>query len=278
MGGLHSGADLSGDVPAAFHERQFRFYYQRMVRLEDGGDVGFEALARWEHPVLGLIYPATFLPLIERLGLMGELTRALLEQVTGDAARWRSNGFHPGSIAVNLPGIMLATRFAVDEIELALARHALPGRTLTVEVSEAALASPLAEIIETHLCDLSQHGVRLALDDFGTGYASLDQLRAFPFDEIKLDRKLVAQIGEDPIADRILAAMIELATNLGKTTLAEGIESHGQRLFLRDNGCVLGQGFLFGRPVPVETVTRRLGAGATAPAVLLARRAAEEVA
>jgi diguanylate cyclase (GGDEF)-like protein len=250
--------EMADDIPGAFRRNEFRFHYQTKVRLSDGAHVGFEALARWHHPRLGVIYPDTFIPLLERMGLMVELTRHLLEQVGHDIAGWRAAGMTPGPVAVNLPEAVLGTNLALHEIEAVVERYDLPWSAMTVELTEDVFLDRSLTQIEANVRELSRRGVHIALDDFGTGYASLTHLKNFPFDEIKIDRSFICEIGTDANAERIVAAMIALGRDLGKTVVAEGIETPAQRGWLREHGCNLGQGYLFGRPEPAEEAAARI--------------------
>ncbi len=260
-------ADLAAEVPAAFGHHDFRFHYQTKVRLSDQGHVGFEALARWLHPRLGLIYPGFFVPMIEQLGHIEELTRLLLGEAAADLAGWRAQGLHPGSIAINLPASILATRLGINEVEDAIEGRGLPWSSLTLDIPEAIFRDPSLPLIEAHLVELSRRGVHVALDDFGTGYASIEQLQRFPVDEIKIDRSYVARIGTDTKGEHIVAAMIAMGRGLGKTMLAEGVETSEQRLFLIEHGCQLGQGYLFGPPEPADVAARRLSPRSLNPAL-----------
>lgn len=250
--------EMADDIPGAFRRGEFRFHYQTKVRLSDGAHVGFEALARWHHPRHGIVYPDTFIPLLARMGLMVELTRHLLDQVAQDIAGWRAAGLQPGPVAVNLPEAVLGTNLALSEIENVLVRHDLPWSAVTVELTEDVFLDRSLTQIEANVRELSRRGAHVALDDFGTGYASLTHLKNFPFDEIKIDRSFICEIGVDANAERIVAAMIALGRDLGKTVVAEGIETPAQRGWLREHGCNLGQGYLFGRPEPAEEASLRI--------------------
>jgi diguanylate cyclase (GGDEF)-like protein len=250
--------EMANDIPGAFRRREFQFHYQTKVRLSDGAHVGFEALARWHHPTLGIIYPDTFIPLLERMGLMVELTRHLLTQVARDIADWRAAGLQPGPVAVNLPEQVLSTNLALREIETVLTHYDLPWSALTVELTEDVFIDRALTQIQDNVRELSRRGMRISLDDFGTGYASLTHLRNFPFDEIKIDRSFISEIGSDANCERIASAMIALGRDLGKTVVAEGIETPAQRGWLREHGCNLGQGYLFGRPEPAAEAVSRL--------------------
>jgi diguanylate cyclase len=250
--------EMANDIPGAFRRKEFRFHYQTMVRLSDGAHVGFEALARWHHPQMGIIYPDTFIPLLERMGLMVELTRHLLEQVASDIAGWRAAGLQPGPVAVNLPEAVLGTNLALREIERVLSLYDLPWSALTVELTEDVFIDRALTQIQANVRELSRRGVRISLDDFGTGYASLTHLKNFPFDEIKIDRSFISEIGKDANCERIASAMIALVRDLGKVVVAEGIETPAQRGWLREHGCNLGQGYLFGRPEPAEEAVARI--------------------
>ena len=139
-----------------------------------------------------------------------------------------------------------------------LSRYDLPWSALTVELTEDVFIDRSLTQIQANVRELSRRGVHVALDDFGTGYASLTHLKNFPFDEIKIDRSFICEIGSDANCERIVAAMIALGRDLGKAVVAEGIETPAQRGWLREHGCNLGQGYLFGRPEPAEEAALRI--------------------
>jgi diguanylate cyclase (GGDEF)-like protein len=220
-------------------------YFQPLVDLTSGQPSRFEVLARWHHPSRGLIMPGDFVPLAEDAGLIGDLTLAIMRSAFATAAAWPS----PACIAVNLSALQLKDA-GLAEVILGLLRQAglNPGR-LELEVTESAVADNL-EIAKRTMDTLKAEGVSIALDDFGTGYSSLSNLRALPFDRIKIDRSFVTGLRENNDSGRLVAAIIRLGHSLGLLTTAEGIEDAAIASVLRQLGCDEGQGWLYGKAVP----------------------------
>ncbi|MCW6512835.1 putative bifunctional diguanylate cyclase/phosphodiesterase [Lichenifustis flavocetrariae] len=224
-------------------------HYQPLVDLRTGALVGFEMLARWPHPTRGMVPPDVFIPLAEDLGLIGALTEGLMRQACREATSWP----HALTLACNLspvqlcdPGLPGAIRAVLNETGL------LPSR-LELEVTESALVGDLA-LARASLGQLKVLGVRLAIDDFGTGYSSLRHLQSLPFDKIKIDRGFVAGMADNIDSGKIVSAVVGLGRSLGLVTVAEGIETETIAGLLRDLGCDIGQGWLFGRPVSADQI------------------------
>ncbi|WP_279477905.1 bifunctional diguanylate cyclase/phosphodiesterase [Aureimonas sp. SK2] len=237
--------------------------FQPVVDLRTHRTLGFEALLRWEHPELGLISPATFIPLAEESGLIQDMGRWVLSRAIEEAASWNADIF----VAVNVSARQLADRGLVAFIAQALAAHRLPSERLEIEITETALVDNDGVAIET-LQGLRALGCRIALDDFGTGYASLSYLQRFPFDKLKIDRSFVEGCRIDKNSSAIIAAVCDLASRLRLGIVAEGIETAEHRDFVAQAGCGLGQGYLFDRPLPVARVLERLAREASQPAGL----------
>ena len=238
----------------------FELHFQPQVALPQGIVTGFEALIRWRHPERGLLAPGAFLPLAERLGLMGRIGGWVLREACAAATRW------PGglSVAVNLAPAQLADGRLPGTIAALLAECGLPPGRLELEVTEAVLLAN-AEGALGQLLALRESGVRIAMDDFGTGHSSLTQLRVFPFDRLKIDRSFVKDLPLGGDATAIVRAVIGLGRSLGIAVIAEGVETEAQLRALLAEGCAAAQGFLFGRPVPaaqVPAVIERLRAPA----------------
>jgi EAL domain-containing protein (putative c-di-GMP-specific phosphodiesterase class I) len=239
---LRTGAELR----RAIRDDQVVPFFQPLVEVRSGKIYGFELLARWLHPERGLVNPNEFVPLAERLGIINELTEAVLLQAF-QAARL----YEDLRLAVNVSPIQLRDRSLPGRIQWAAKRGCFPVHRLTIEITESSLIDNLtvAACIAT---DLKQMGVKLALDDFGTGYSSLCNLQALPFDEIKVDRSFVGTMIRNRDSRKIVAAVIGLGQSLGLTTVAEGIESRAQAEMLQWLGCDVGQGWLYGPPLPVK--------------------------
>ncbi len=246
---------LEQDLRDAFAAGALAVHYQPILGARSGALTGFEALLRWCHPERGVIAPAAFVPLAEETGLIGPIGEWVLQQACAEAARW------PGNlrVAVNLSPLQVRDRRLVPLVARVLAEAGLAPERLELEITETVLLVENAANLAT-LHRLRALGVRIALDDFGTGYSSLSYLRAFPFDRIKIDRSFVGEMESNPQSAAIVRAIIDLGTSLGIATTAEGIETETQRDRLRATACDEVQGYLFGRPMPVGEVRRRLAA------------------
>lgn len=220
-------------------------YYQPLVDISTGEIKGYELLARWIHAEEGIIPPATFIPIAEDTGLIGEMSLSLLRQACLDAQGW------PGTpiLAVNVSPVQLQDAFLPKKLLAVLGETGFEPRRLEVEITENALVGDF-EAAKRILLELKAHGVQIALDDFGTGYSSLNHLRALPFDILKIDRSFIHLMGESDENRKIVDAIVGLSHSLGLVTVAEGIEDAEEIVRLKELGCQLGQGFFYGRPSP----------------------------
>jgi EAL domain-containing protein (putative c-di-GMP-specific phosphodiesterase class I) len=210
---------------------------------------GCEALLRWQHAEQGLIPPMQFIPLAEETGLIVELG----EWVLNEACRVGARKLPGLMVAVNVSPIQVVREDFVQVVRKALGASALPPHRLEIEITESLFidASPKAlRNLET----LRQMGVRVALDDFGTGYSSLAYLRQFPFDTLKIDRAFVRELVTQHDARAIVRSIVDLATALGMSTVAEGVEEPAQYELLRRAGCGAVQGYLIAKPMPIEQI------------------------
>jgi diguanylate cyclase (GGDEF)-like protein len=249
---------LLGQVRGALAEDQFRLHYQPKVDLREGRVIGVEALVRWEHPELGLLVPDSFIPLIEQTALIGPLTLNVIDQALAQTVAWRRRGIAL-QMAVNLSARNLLDPDLPDRVAKLLASHDVPADQLVVEVTESsAMADPERGI--RVLSALREMGVGVSIDDFGTGNASIEYLAGLPATELKIDRSFVTDILEHTRDQAIVRATIDLARNLGLKVVAEGIETREALEHLAAQGCDIGQGYLFSRPLPAEELTQRLAA------------------
>ena len=243
----------------AVERREWALHYQPIVELATGAIKGVEALVRWQSDSGELIPPNDFIPLAEELGLIEAIGDWVVDEIVRQDQIWRGEG-----IALEM-GFNLSPRqfWQPDLAERILARldqRRMDPRNVVVEVTEtSAMRDP--DRAQAILWDLHSRGLRLALDDFGTGYSSLWRLRNLPVDVLKIDRSFVSRVDADPQAAKIVAAFIQLGQGLGMTTLAEGIETEGEWRFLAEQGCELGQGFYFSRPVTADVISRRFRSG-----------------
>jgi diguanylate cyclase (GGDEF)-like protein len=244
--------ELLRDLRDALESKQLVLHYQPKFSMRGGMPVAAEALVRWNHPQRGLIPPAEFIPLLERVGLVGDLMRYVLEVAIEECAAWNTMGL-PLSIAVNFSARNLLDEDLPRFVFECLARNGLPPERLICEITETAVfsRSPIAASI---LDQLRGAGISLSLDDFCTGYSSLSLLRERAIDEIKIDRSFVADLGVGGRTTHIVTALIELAHRCDIVVTAEGIETAEQQQLLTTLGCDHGQGFLLARPMTATSV------------------------
>ncbi|MDP1729930.1 MAG: EAL domain-containing protein [Devosia sp.] len=240
---LKEKQDMEVDLRQAIERGQFTITYQPQMALESGELVGVEALARWEHPVLGIVAPDKFIPAAEETGQIIELGGWVLETACRDVASWP----FPTRLAVNVSPIQFELVDVVSEVRAALRSSGLPAHRLDIEITEGIFMSNAGFVTEA-LQRLRDLGVGIALDDFGTGYSSLSYLGRLPVDKIKIDRSFVRSLPGDAEAGAIIRAVMTLSETLNKVVIAEGIENADQAWMLRMMGCRIGQGYHFGRP------------------------------
>lgn len=242
---------LEDDIGRAVEQGEFELHYQPQVRLSDRALVGAEALIRWRHPMRGLLGPSVFLEALESSRHVRRVGEWIIDQACGQAAAWRSVGLRL-RIGVNLFSEQLATGDLAEVIEAALAAHGLPPETLELELTEnIALRQDKGEMLAP-LQRLRRLGIGIAFDDFGTGFASLTTLRNFPLSRLKVDRSFISGLPGTAYDVAIVEAVLVLARSLGLEVIAEGIETKDQESFLAARGCLEGQGYRYGRPMPAE--------------------------
>ena len=239
----------------ALDRDQLLLHYQPIVNIEDGSTRGVEALLRWAHPGKGMVSPLDFIPVAEETGLIVEIGAWVVSEAVRQLASWRAAGIRPDGhdlfMAVNVSARQLQEPALVEHVEAELRRHNVPPHLLVLELTESAMMAD-AQMSAVLLRQLRDLGVRLAVDDFGTGYSSLSHLRRFPVTEVKVDRSFVSRIEQDADDEEIVRAIVAMSFAMRMQVVAEGIETAGQRDLLHRLGVRLGQGWLFGRPVPAE--------------------------
>jgi diguanylate cyclase (GGDEF)-like protein len=253
---------LEADFEGALERGEFRLFYQPIVSLESNRVVGFEALLRWNHPILGAISPVDFVPLAERTGLIVPLGEWILREACRQLSGWQNSIPHASDlwVSVNLSGVQLQHAALVDEVTEALRGSSLKPQSLVLELTEGvAMANPTA--VKTLLMRLRAMGVRISLDDFGTGYSSLAHLRQFPVDTLKVDRAFVRGIESHKESADIVGSVTAMAQQLGLSVVAEGIENDEQARLLRSLRCESGQGNLFAKPLDVNGASDLLKTG-----------------
>lgn len=246
-------APREGDLRRALGDGEIAVHYQPIVRLGGPGatvrTTGLEALVRWQHPTLGLLAPAAFLPLAERTGLMADLDLLVVARACADLARWSPDGDE--HVAVNVSPTTLLDPRVEEAVRRALADVGLDARRLVLEVVESRSLSDLPGVVE-RLAALRQLGLRVSLDDFGTGFSTLSWLHSLPVDQVKLDRSFVQAVTVDARSGALIRGVLAMAEALGLDVVAEGVETTDQAVSLEAAGCPHGQGYLWGRPVALD--------------------------
>ncbi|WP_245331364.1 putative bifunctional diguanylate cyclase/phosphodiesterase [Mesorhizobium sophorae] len=244
---LQERRQLESELALGVTNEQFVVYYQPLHDAKTSKLTGFEALVRWNHPRLGLLPPAEFIPMAEETGVIDTLGEWIMQRACADAAKWPL----PVKVAVNLSPAQFKQQGLPLQVAAALAASNLLPSRLELEITESVLLAHNENTINT-LYSLRDLGISIAMDDFGTGYSSLSYLRSFPFNRIKIDRSFVSLMCESGESRAIVKAVAELGATLGMTTTAEGVETEDQFRLVRENGCTDVQGWLFGRPMPAS--------------------------
>ena len=244
------------DLRHALESDEILIHYQPIVDAHTGAVVSAEALARWQHPELGMIPPGSFIPVAEQTGLIGPLTWVVLEGALAQCGAWHRTG-HALSVAVNLSVRNLLDQDLPRQIEERLKRYDLPASALRVEITESMIMADPDRSLQTVLA-LSALGVHVSIDDFGTGYSSLSMLKRLPVDELKIDRSFVSPMMHDESDMIIVRSTINLGHDLGMKVIGEGVEDQGTLDRLAALGCDLIQGYHVSRPLPADAFTEWL--------------------
>jgi diguanylate cyclase (GGDEF)-like protein/PAS domain S-box-containing protein len=245
--------EMERDLRRALEAGEISVAYQPMFHLASGKLTGFEALARWSHPVRGLVSPEIFVPLAEEAGLMSAISNFLLDGACQQLSAWqkRHASFAGLRMHINVSGVDVVNPAFVDRVKQAIVGAWLRPEQITLEITENILMDRLDGAV-TSLEKLRELGVGVSIDDFGTGYSSLSYLSTLPIDSLKIDRSFVANLREKSKEAEIVRAIVSLGTTLGKKVIAEGIETSEQLHQLRDLGCEAGQGYYLSHPLPPE--------------------------
>ncbi|WP_439850668.1 putative bifunctional diguanylate cyclase/phosphodiesterase [Pseudomonas syringae] len=242
--------DLEAALRDAVEKHAFEIVYQPKLNLVTGQICGLEALLRWPRPGQQGVSPAVFVPVLESLGLIGEVGNWVVDRVCAQIAQWQRSGLGLFQVAVNISGQQISNSSLVADIRQALTRHRVAPQWLEVELTESSLMENTSHTIAT-LETLRANGVSISIDDFGTGYSSLAYLRRFPIDKLKIDIAFIREVTSNPQDAAIARAIIELAHSLGLKVIAEGVETPEQLAFLRESQCDQIQGYLISKPLPL---------------------------
>ena len=244
------------DLRKAIHNKEFVTHYQPIVSLKTRSVVGFEALIRWNHPQLGLIYPDSFISIAEETGLIIPITRLVLQEACSDLKSWQEQiqDLQKLTMNINISSKHFLLPSLLDDIKEILDDTDLPPDHLKLEITETALMEDVEETVR-HVNRMRDYGLQIVIDDFGTGYSSLSYLQRLPIDTLKVDRSFVSHIQNTPDGNRnIVEAIISLAHRLDMIVVAEGVENLEQLTILLNMKCQFGQGYLFSKPITKEKV------------------------
>lgn len=231
----------------AITQRQFEVHFQPKIGLKAGHVIGAEALVRWRHPQHGLLYPDSFIPLVEQMNLMSAMTWLVLEESLNQVWVWRNMGFD-FKVAVNFSATTFGDPGVAEQVLAMLREKNLDPDCLSIELTESAMVKNLDILLETIL-HLYKSGVEISIDDYGTGYSSLHQVSIIPAGEIKIDQSFVRNMLDNPVDHLIVRNTVRMAHSLGMRALAEGVETKRHAMALQRGGCDEAQGYFYSRPV-----------------------------
>ena len=247
------------DLREAIEQKQLTLHYQPKVNLQSGRAwviESVEALVRWQHPVYGLVMPDEFIPLAEATGLISQLTDVVLDVALDQTRVWRNSG-SPVKVAINLAAHSISDLELPDRLSNLLQDHKLEASDLIIEITESAAMADAVQTMDI-LTRLRLKGFGLSMDDFGTGYSSLVQLYRMPFDELKIDKSFVMDLGTSDEAEKIVRSIANLGHTLGLSLCVEGVETQEAADLVQSLGCEKAQGYLISKPVPAQDATELL--------------------
>jgi len=245
--------ELEAGIRRGIVNGEFRPYYEQQIDLETGRIVGFEMLARWESPEMGLVGPDIFIPIAEDIAVIGEMSEKLIAQAFQDALAWDASL----TLSVNISPVQMRDPWFAQKLLKLLVQHNFPANRLVIEITESCLLENVG-MVRSMITSLRNQGVHISLDDFGTGYSSLAQLRSLPFDNLKIDRAFIAELKNEEDGAKLVDAILAMSDGLKLPVTAEGIENEIILETLKRMGKMKGQGYHYGRPEPAADVLRRL--------------------
>lgn len=247
--------ELEAGIRRGIENDEFVPYYEQQVDLDSGELVGFEMLARWDSPELGLVGPEIFIPIAEEIGAIAELSEKLIARAFADALRWDPRI----TLSVNISPVQMRDPWFAQKMLKLLIEHRFPAHRLDIEITETCLHENIG-MVRSMITSLRNQGVRVSLDDFGTGYSSLSQLRSLPFDQLKIDRSFISELKHGDQNNKLVDAIVSMSDGLKMPITAEGIENEDVVEALKRWGQLRGQGYHYGRPEPADKVIERLAA------------------
>ena len=248
---------LGSQLRQSIEKNQLEVYYQLQINAKENSIIGMEALVRWNHPDMGLVSPAKFIPLAEDIGFIIQLDEWVMQESIKQFQKWHEDGLHPGVLSLNLATLRLEKDGFVQKIKDMILKENIDTSWLSFEITEGQIMKNPEKSIEK-LKDLNNLGIKLSIDDFGTGYSSLSYLKKLPISKLKIDQSFIRDIPEDLDDVEITKTIISMAKNLKLEVIAEGVETIEQRDFLLENGCNEIQGYLYYKPLPAKDVEREM--------------------
>ncbi|WP_337191027.1 putative bifunctional diguanylate cyclase/phosphodiesterase [Qipengyuania vulgaris] len=252
---LRFRSELEAGIRRGIENGEFVPYYEQQVDLDSGELVGFEMLARWDSPEMGIVGPEIFIPIAEEIGVIAELSEKLITRAFADALCWDPQI----TLSVNISPVQMRDPWFAQKMLKMLVEHRFPPHRLDIEITETCLHENIG-MVRSMITSLRNQGVRVSLDDFGTGYSSLSQLRSLPFDQLKIDRSFISELKNGEQSDKLVDAIISMSDGLKMPITAEGIENEDIVVALKRWGQMRGQGYHYGRPEPGDKVLERLAA------------------
>jgi len=255
---VEAHAALEADLRRALPNRELQLHYQIQVDNEQR-PLGAEALVRWHHPQRGMVSPMQFIPIAEESSLILDIGLWVLDTACQQLALWsKQEQTRSMGLAVNVSAQQFRRQDFVETVAGVISEHHIDPARLKLELTESVVLSDVADVV-AKMHALKALGVKLSLDDFGTGYSSLSYLKQLPLDQIKIDQSFVRDVATDPNDAVMVRTIIGMAQNFRLNVIAEGVETASQLDFLKQNGCMAYQGYLFSKPVPVEELEKLLG-------------------
>lgn len=245
--------EIVENLREALKQKEFIIHYQPKVNIKTGKITGLEALIRWRHPSIGLIYPDHFIYIAEEAGIINAIDELVFEAACLQIKSWINNGFSPINIAVNISPTFFSNIEFITKLEKIIKETGVDASYLSVEITETA-AMKNTGYVHSILNRLRENKIEISLDDFGTGYSSLSYLKIFPIDTLKIDRLFVNGINKDKRDESLIEATITMAKALGIKVISEGVETKKQLQYLKEIGCEEYQGYLFSKPAPIEEI------------------------
>ncbi|EDL47961.1 bifunctional diguanylate cyclase/phosphodiesterase [Erythrobacter sp. SD-21] len=245
--------ELEAGIRRGIQKGEFLPYYEQQIDLDTGELIGFEMLARWDSPEMGMLGPEIFIPVAEEIGVIAELSEMLIEQAFMDAREWDPKL----TLSVNISPVQMRDPWFAQKILKLLVRQRFPANRLEIEITETCLHENIG-LVRSMITSLRNQGVKISLDDFGTGYSSLSQLRSLPFDRLKIDRSFIRELTNEEQSRKLVEAIVSMSDGLKLPITAEGIENEDVLNALKRWGKMKGQGYHYGRPEPAAKVLERL--------------------